>query len=66
MFTPNDFGIELISISYFGKNMFSAPGLSRQLNFTFGELSTWYMIIYKLRYLIIENIRFSVGIHIIS
>ena len=66
MFTPNDFGIELISISYFGKNMFSTPGLSRQLNFTFGELSTWYMIIYKLRYLIIENIRFSVGIHIIS
>ena len=29
MFTPNDFGIELISISYFGKNMFSTLGLSR-------------------------------------
>ena len=29
MFTPNDFGIELISISYFGKNRFSNPGLSR-------------------------------------
>ena len=29
MFTPNDFGIELIAISYFGKNMFSNPGLSR-------------------------------------
>ena len=29
MFTPNDFGIELISMSYFGKNMFSNPRLSR-------------------------------------
>ena len=29
MFIPNDFGIELISISNFGKNRFSNPGLSR-------------------------------------
>ena len=29
MFTPNDFGIELISITNFGKNRFSNPGLSR-------------------------------------
>ena len=29
IFTPNDFGIELISISNFGKNRFSNPGLSR-------------------------------------
>ena len=27
MFTPNDFGIELISISNFGKNRFSNPRL---------------------------------------
>ena len=29
VFTPNDFGIELISVSNFGKNRFSNPGLSR-------------------------------------
>ena len=29
MFIPNDLGIELISISYFSKNMFSNPGLGR-------------------------------------
>ena len=30
------------------------------------RVSTWYMIIYKLRYLIVENIKFSVDIHIIT
>ena len=30
MFTPNNLGIELMSISYFGKNRFTNPaGLSR-------------------------------------
>ena len=46
-----DFGIEFIFISYFSKNIFSDPGLSGYLNFLFGELSMWYMIIYKLRYI---------------
>ena len=40
MFVPNDFGIQVSSKSYFSKNMFSNPGLSGQLNYTFGELST--------------------------
>ena len=66
MFTPNDFGIEPISISNFGKNRFSNPGLSRYLNFTFGELCTWYMRIYKLIYLILEDVKFSFGIHIVT
>ena len=50
----------------FSKNMFGNPGFSGKLNFTFGELSTWYMIIGKLKYLNIENTKFSVGIHIIT
>ena len=29
MSTPNDVGIELISITNFGKNRFSNPGLNR-------------------------------------
>ena len=66
MITPNYFGIELISILNFGKNRSSNPGLSRSLNFTFGERSMWYMRIYKLRYLIIEDFKFSVGIRIVT
>ena len=31
MFTTNDFGMELISISNFGKNRLSNPGLSGYL-----------------------------------
>ena len=58
MFVPNDFGIDFMSISYLARIFLVIQGLVD--NFTFGEVS----LLSQLRYLIIENIKFSVGIHI--
>ena len=58
MFIPNDFGIEFMSMSYLARIFLVIQGLLD--NFTFGEVS----LLSQLRYLIIENIKFSVGIHI--
>ena len=43
MFIPNDFGIEFISILYFGKYILRNSGFGGQLNFKFRELFTWCM-----------------------